>query len=112
MTVLAALGIKLVLLIPAAIGAALAMNSFEDPLADKGCATCRKATAFVAGLGLGVYGAPALVDTFELSDPNGRLEMGYAILVAALGLAVIGNIVRALRAVDLKAIIESWVTRR
>ncbi len=112
MTIETALGIKLVLLVPASLGALMGLRWIEDPLADKGCSACRKATVFVGGIGFGLYGAPAVVDTFELADPSGRLEMAYALLVAALGLAVISNIVRAIRSVDWKAIIESWLTRR
>jgi hypothetical protein len=38
--------------------------------------------------------------------------MGFAVIIAAGGLAVLANAVKALRSTNWGAAIESWITRR
>jgi hypothetical protein len=108
----AELGVKLSLLLPAALGGLIALQFVDDPLDEQACKPCRKAVVFVTGTGLGIFCGPLPVAAFNLSDNQGRLEMGFAVIIAAGGLAVLANAVKALRSTNWGAAIESWITRR
>lgn len=106
------LGVKLTLLLPAALGGLLALYFYEKGPEADACNWCRKAMVVAIGLGIGLYGGPAVVDGFGLNDSKGRLEMGFAVLVPVLVLAVVANVLKGIRSTDWGKAIESWVTRR
>jgi hypothetical protein len=55
----AELGVKLSLLLPAALGGLIALQFVDDPLDEQACKPCRKAVVFVTGTGLGIFcGSP------------------------------------------------------
>lgn len=112
----AELGIKLTLVLPAGIGGVIALQFFPGkempdgsivPLTAGG-----KLAVFVGGTGLGLFCGPLAVEGFNLTDKSGRLEMGFAILIAAGGMALVANALKAIRQTAWGAVLESWVTRR
>lgn len=108
---LGALGVKLTLVVPSMVGGFIALYFFDEPAADGSCARCKKAAVVLGGTGLGLFCGPLAVEAFSLSDKNGRLEMGFAILIAALGMAIVANALKAIRGVDWSGVLESWVKR-
>lgn len=110
------LGIKLALLLPAALGGLIALYFFEGKQLPDGsfapAGNSTKVVVVVCGTGLGLFCGPLVVEAFSLSDKSGRLEMGFAILVAALGMAIVSSVLKAIRTTDWGAVLESWIKRR
>ncbi len=112
-SIAADLGVKLTLLLPSVLGGFIALYFWEKPEQDAGLRLrCRQALVVAGGAGLGLFCGPLAVEAFNLTDKSGRLEMGFAILIAALGMAILANAVKALRSTDWGKAIESWITRR
>lgn len=109
-------GVKITLLVPAFIGGLIALYFYDGKKLEDGTIEppTTKGKIGVVGLGtaLGLYIAPLVVDGFGLADSKGRLEIGFAVLIAALGMAVLAAVQRALRETSWGKAIESWITRR
>lgn len=108
---LAGLGVKLTLIVPSFFGGLLALYFFDEPAQPGTCERCKKVTVVLGGAGLGLFCGPALVDAFGLTDKNGRLEIGFALLAGALGMAIVANALKAIRSVNWTAVLEGWVRR-
>lgn len=107
----AELGVKLTLIVPAILGGFIALYFFDEPVKPGVCERCKKAAVVIGGTALGLFCGPLIVEAFSLSDKNGRLEMGFAILIAALGMAIVANALKAIKGVDWSHVLESWVKR-
>lgn len=99
------LGVKLTLILPSLIGGFIALYFFDEQT------RTGKVAVVAGGMGLGIFCGPLAVEAFSLSDKNGRLEMGFAILIGALGMAIVANALKAIRGVDWSGVLESWVKR-
>lgn len=113
---LAALGIKLAVLVSSAVGGFLSLRFFEGEQLPDG--TCRPLGVgqkwFIAGAGcaMGVYLSGLVVDFFQLTDKTGRVEVGLGLAIAVFGMSLAAAIVKTLRELNLGGVIESWLTRR
>lgn len=106
------LGLKLGLATPAFFGGLLALHFYDEPPRPGDCDRCRKVLVVLTGWGLGYFCSPLIVEAFSLTDSKGRLEVGFAVLIAAGGMALLAALLRAVRSVEWAKIIESWTTRR
>lgn len=115
-TVAAELGVKLTLVLPAALGGLIALYFFDGKTLPDGtiqpASPATKAAVVLGGTGLGLFCGPLAVEAFNLTDKSGRLEMGFAILIAALGMAIVANLLKAIRDVKWGDVLASWITRR
>lgn len=113
---LAAAGIKLGVLVSSAIGGFASLRFFEgEPQPDgsvKPLGTGQKWTIAITGAAMGVYLAPATVEWFSLTDKTGKVEVGLGLLIAFFGMSMGSAVIRALKDINLKAIVESWLQRR
>lgn len=115
-SIAAELGVKLSLLLPSALGGLIALYFFEGKTLPDGSIApttlMTKVLVVIGGTSLGHYCGPLAVEGFNLTDKSGRLEMGFAILIAALGMAIVANFMKAIRTTDWGSVLESWIKRR
>lgn len=105
---LAEFGIKVTLVLPSVFGGLIALYFVNGNVST----LAHRAAVVASGTGLGLFCAPLAVDAFSLPDTGERLEKGFSILIAALGMAILANIIKAGKEVKWSEIIESWFKRK
>lgn len=94
----------------------MSLRFFEgDKLSDgtvKPLSVSEKWTIAVSGSAMGVFLSGFLLDLFDVPDKTGRVETGFALLIALFGMASAASIIKAIREADIKGVIESWTKRR
>lgn len=103
---LAIFGLKLTIVVPAAIGALVALFFFRQQMI--GGAPLGLAGSFAVwggGCAISAYSSEAMVDALDLANKT-RAEPAAAILLALVGMAAAAKVFQMLRDLDLKGIIE------
>lgn len=95
---IAALGIKLKLLIPGAFGAIISLRFFP------GLNVWEKASTFLGGVGIAIYGAVPLVEWLELKE---SAEVGFALILGLFGMAVVAAVIKVIRDTDWSSIVKT-----
>lgn len=113
---LSAAGIKVGLIISSAIGGLASLRFFEGEKLDDGTVrpltTMQKWSIAGTGAAMGVFLAPATVEWFSLTDKTGKVEVGLGLLIAFFGMSLSSAVIRALKDINFKEIVESWLARR
>lgn len=103
---LALFGLKITIVLPAAIGAAVALFFFRQQMI--GGAPLGLAGSFAVwggGCSISAYSSEAMVDALDLAN-KARAEPAAAILIALVVMAAAAKVFQMLRDIDLKGIIE------
>ncbi len=113
---LAAVGIKVAVLVSSAVGGFLSLRFFDPQPGPDGQlvapSALQKWTIAIAGTAMGVYLSGFTIAIFQLTDRTGKLEVGMGVLIGLFGMSLAAAVMKAIRELNLKAIIESWTTRR
>lgn len=113
---LAAAGIKIGVLVSSSIGGFASLRFFEGETMPDGTvqplSIGQKWSIAIPGAAMGYFLAPATVEWFSLTDKGGHVEVGLGLLIAFFGMSMASAIGRALKELNLKAILESWLTPR
>lgn len=102
---LAYLGIKIQVLLASTFGGILSMHFWRIQDAQGAAASLgQRVFVVTTGAGLGVYIGPYSAEFLNSSNKE-RAEVAFGLIVAVVGMAVLANVVKAVRELDLKAII-------
>ena len=111
----AALKIEVSVLVSSAVGGFISLNFFEgtprpdgtiEPLSRK-----QKWSVVLAGAAMGTYGASLVVELLALASKGSRIEVAIGLLIGIFGMSVAASVVKAVRGLDFKGIVESWFKR-
>lgn len=97
-SLLAALGLKLKVLIPGGIGAFISIKFFP------GLTGREQFSTFLGGIGIAAYGATPLVEWLNLKT---SAEAGFALLLGLFGMAVVASVIKVIRDTDWLAIVKA-----
>lgn len=113
--VLAALGIKLGVLVSSSVGGFLSLRFFDGAPGPDGTTvpvpTRQKWIIAFSGGAMGVFLSGAAVELFDLPNASGRVEIGLGVVIALFGMAVAAKFIEAIRQTDFAAVFQSWFQR-
>lgn len=115
-SVLGSVGIKIGVLIAAAIGGFCSLNFFDGtPQADgttKPLNCLQRWGIAFTGIAIGVYLAGPVIDLSGVATKSDRVEIGLALVLAMFGMSIAAQIIKAIREIQIVDYIKSWLPRR
>lgn len=108
---LVALGIDPAVLFASGVGGYISLHLFEDDESETPTKRRRFMIVF-GGAAIGTYCSALIMAGLDLPERNVRIASGLGLMLALFGMSLAAACAKAVRGMDLREVIESWIKRK